>query len=139
MEDKSQEEALPGSLKKLNSRRKSRINMDHWKDIKGKKLKDARKTQNPERKADRCKISIKAGEWNNAVKLYDFSTFSRKETSCQCVCNSCNTKYSDPISCIGGICLLFADILFSVVSLPKSTRCSCAQGTASCPVIGTLL
>jgi hypothetical protein len=34
MEDNRQEEVLPGSLKKLNSRRKMRINMDNWKDIK---------------------------------------------------------------------------------------------------------
>jgi hypothetical protein len=42
MEDRSQEEILSGSLKKLNSGRK-RINMDRWKDIKRKKLKDAGK------------------------------------------------------------------------------------------------
>jgi hypothetical protein len=35
---------LPGSLKKLNSGRKRRINMDRWKDITRKKLKDAGKT-----------------------------------------------------------------------------------------------
>jgi hypothetical protein len=35
-----------------------------WKDIKGKKLE--RHTE-PERKAGRCIISIKVGEWNNAV------------------------------------------------------------------------
>jgi hypothetical protein len=44
MEDKSQEEVLPGSLKELNSGRKRRINMDPRKDIKRKKLKDAGKT-----------------------------------------------------------------------------------------------
>jgi hypothetical protein len=74
-----------------------------------------------------------------AVELYDFSTFSRKETSCWFVCNSCNAKFSDSISCIGDEYLLFGDILLSVVSLPKSTRSSCAQGTASCPVIRTSL
>jgi hypothetical protein len=41
MEDKSQEVVLPGSMKKLNSRRKRRINMERWRDIKRKKLKDA--------------------------------------------------------------------------------------------------
>jgi hypothetical protein len=44
MEDKSQEDVLPGSLKKLYSGIKMRINMDRWKDIKRKKLKDAGKT-----------------------------------------------------------------------------------------------
>jgi hypothetical protein len=44
MEDKSQEVVLRGSLKKLNSRRKWRINMDHWKDVKRKKLEGAGKT-----------------------------------------------------------------------------------------------
>jgi hypothetical protein len=44
MEYKSPEEVLPGSLKKLNSRRKSRINVDRWKDIKRKKLKYSGKT-----------------------------------------------------------------------------------------------
>jgi hypothetical protein len=43
MGDKSQEEVLPGSLKKLNSRIRRKINMDCWKDIKRKKLKDSGK------------------------------------------------------------------------------------------------
>jgi hypothetical protein len=38
MEDRSREEVSPGSLKKLKSRRKRRINMDHWKENKRKKL-----------------------------------------------------------------------------------------------------
>jgi hypothetical protein len=44
MKDKSQEEVLPGPLKKLYSGRKRRINMEHWKVMKRKKLKDAGKT-----------------------------------------------------------------------------------------------
>jgi hypothetical protein len=45
MEDNSQEEVLPASLKKLNSGRKRKTDTDCWKDIKTKKLKDAGKTQ----------------------------------------------------------------------------------------------
>jgi hypothetical protein len=109
MEDKSQEEVSPGSLKELNSGRKRRINMDRWRDINRNKLKDARKTPKSRKgKQIDAKYLIKAREWNNAVKLYDFRTFNGKETSYWCLCNSCNNKYSDPISCIGGKCLLFA-------------------------------
>jgi hypothetical protein len=43
--------------------------MDKCKYFKRRKLKDAGKAHtHPERKADRYKVSIKAGKWNNVVK-----------------------------------------------------------------------